>query len=153
MTTSEIVHGPGGSMYAGPDAVNLVRAVHLKAALSMYAKTKMLMTRGATPTMLLVMAREYTGKTYKGANKYHDAAEGVQVWIDTMRAALPVTVIHKGGTVKRDLLAPIKMTTGGERTHRIVIDEGVVKEWIGFGWIELHEADQSDLDQYPSVVD
>ena len=87
---SYVVHHPGGTTHVGPDAVNLVRAAYLKTALSMYARSKMLMTRGATPTVLLSMAKEYTGKTYKGANKYHDAAEGVRVWIETMKAALPV---------------------------------------------------------------
>jgi hypothetical protein len=101
MTTSEIIHSPGGSMFAGPDAVNLVRAVHLKAALSLYAKTKMLMTRGATPTVLLKLAEEYTGKKYKGNDKYNEAAEGVRIWIETMRAALPVTVKHADGTVEQ----------------------------------------------------
>jgi hypothetical protein len=78
-------------MFAGPDSVNLVRAVYLKSALTMYAKSKMLMTRNAKPTALLQMAKEYTGKTYKGKDKYTEAAEGVRIWIETMKAALPKT--------------------------------------------------------------
>jgi hypothetical protein len=98
MTTSEIVHHQGGTTFAGPDAVNLVRAAYLKSALSLYAKTGMLMTRGAKPTLLLKMAEEYTGKKYKGKDKYNEAAEGVRVWIETMKAALPTTVVHRDGT-------------------------------------------------------
>jgi hypothetical protein len=91
MNQSEIVYRNSCTTFAGPDAVNLVRAVHVKTALSMYAKHKMLMTRGANPTSLLLLAKEYTGKTYKGKDKYNEAAEGVRIWIETMKAALPVT--------------------------------------------------------------
>lgn len=97
MTNSEIVHHQGGTTFAGPDAVNLVRAVHLKAALSLYAKTKMLMTRGSTPTVLLKIAAEYTGKKYK-RGQHAQAADDLQVWIATMKAALPTTVEHADGT-------------------------------------------------------
>lgn len=91
MNQSEIIHHKGGTTLVGPDAVNLFRAATLKSALNLYARTGMLMTRGATPTRLLQMAKEYTGKTYKGADKYTAAAADVGVWIDTMKAALPVT--------------------------------------------------------------
>lgn len=75
--------------FVGPDAVNLLRAIHLKVALNAYAKNKLLMTRAATPTAMLKWATEYTGKTYK-RGAYAQAAEDVGVWIETMRAALPV---------------------------------------------------------------
>ncbi len=89
---SEIIHHRhGGTTLVGPDAVNLYRAIHVQSALLMYAKTGMLMTRGATPTVLLRIAKEYTGKDYKGKDKYTQAADDVRVWIDTMKAALPVT--------------------------------------------------------------
>lgn len=95
---SEIVHHPGGTTFAGPDAVNVVRAAHLVSALKLYAKTGMRMTRHASPSVLLALAKEFTGKDYKGRNKYEDAADDVKVWLDTMRAALPTTVIHRDGT-------------------------------------------------------
>ena len=41
--------------------------------------------------MMLKMATEYTGKTYK-RGQYEQAAADVGVWVDTMRAALPHTV-------------------------------------------------------------
>lgn len=88
---SEIIHHNGGTMLVGPDAVNLMRAITLKSALSMYARSGMLMTRGATPKVMLAIAKEYTGKDYKGHGKYTTAAEDVGKWIDTMKAALPVT--------------------------------------------------------------
>lgn len=86
---SEIVHHQGGTTFAGPDAVNLVRATYLVSALRMYAKSRMLMTRGATPTHMLRLAGQYTGKTYK-RGEHLQAADDVAKWADTMRAALPV---------------------------------------------------------------
>ena len=89
---SEIVHhAHGGVTLVGPDAINLMRAATVKQGLLMYDRSKMLLTRGATPTMLLALAKQYTGKTYKGKDKYQQAAADVQVWIDTMKAALPIT--------------------------------------------------------------
>jgi hypothetical protein len=88
---SEVVlHAGGGITMAGRDAVNLYRAITLRQALAMYAKTGMLMTRGATPTVILKLASEYTGKAYK-RGQHLQAAADVQVWIDTMKAAMPVT--------------------------------------------------------------
>ena len=88
---SEIVHHKsGGITLAGPDAVNLYRAITLRQGLVMYAKHKMLLTRGATPTFLLATATEYTGHKYK-RGAYLEAAKGMDDWIATMKAALPVT--------------------------------------------------------------
>jgi hypothetical protein len=84
-----VVNADGqATAFVGKDAVNLYRAAHVKSALSMYAKHKMLMTRGATPNVLLTLATEYTGKTYK-RGQHAQAAEDVGVWINTMKAALP----------------------------------------------------------------
>lgn len=85
---SEIVHHNGGSTYAGRDAVSVVQATVLESALRMYARSGMLMTRGATPTKLLALANGITGKTYKRGD-YIKAADDVKVWRDTMRAAIP----------------------------------------------------------------
>lgn len=90
MQDSEIVYHDGGTTFAGPDAVNLVRAVYLKQALVMYARTKMLMTRGATPGFMLAEATKYTGHEYK-RGAYEEAAKDLADWIATMKAALPVT--------------------------------------------------------------
>lgn len=93
MTTpdkSEIVHHDGGTTITGKDGMNLYRAITLKAALNLYAKTKMLATRNATPTAMLQMATEYTGKTYK-RGQHAQAAADVDVWVQTMKAAMPVT--------------------------------------------------------------
>lgn len=93
MTTpdkSEIVHHNGGTTITGKDGINLYRAITLKAALNLYAKTKMLATRNATPTAMLQMATEYTGKTYK-RGQHAQAAADVDVWVQTMKAAMLIT--------------------------------------------------------------
>ena len=90
--TSHIDHRTGGgSSYVGPDAVNLYRAVTVASGLRMYARSKMLLTRGATITVLLRIAGEYTGKKYK-RGQAELASEDMRVWIETMKAALPTTV-------------------------------------------------------------
>lgn len=84
-----VVNSGRVTSYVGEDATNLVRAMTIKHALKFYAATGMLVTRGATPTRLLQMASEYTGKKYK-RGEHRKAAEDVAVWVETMRAALPV---------------------------------------------------------------
>ncbi len=83
------IHKGGGFSCVGHDAVHLYRAVTLKQALSMYARSKMLMARNITPTSMLAMATSYTCKAYK-RGQHQQAATDLQVWIDTMKAALPV---------------------------------------------------------------
>ena len=85
-----VLHKRGGTTFAGPDAVNLVRAIYLKQALVMYARSKMLMTRGVTPTFMLAEATKYTGHKYK-RGAYTEAAKDLADWIATMKVALPVT--------------------------------------------------------------
>lgn len=85
--------GPdGGTMFVGPDAISLYRAITLRAALRMYAQCGMLPTRGMTPTKMLQAAAEYTGKAYGrgNVNKCQAAVKDLDVWIAAMRAAIPV---------------------------------------------------------------
>lgn len=88
---SEIIHHEGGgTTLAGKDAVNLYRAATLKSALNLYAKSNILLARNITPTSMLTMATGYTGKKYK-RGQHAQAAADVDVWVQTMKAALPVT--------------------------------------------------------------
>jgi hypothetical protein len=87
---SEIIVSQHSTTYIGPDAVALVRAAHLFAALRLYAKTGMQVTRNARPAQLLEWATQLTGKQYKGKDKYFTAADDVHKWVETMKAALPV---------------------------------------------------------------
>lgn len=49
-------------------------------------------------------------------------------------------------------LSLLAMVGGKEGKYRIVVDKGVVKQWVGIGWIELRKATETDLDTYPVVV-
>ena len=44
-----------------------------------------------------------------------------------------------------------EMIGGNEKIHPIIIHNDIVKEWVGFGWIELRDALPSDIDLYPVV--
>lgn len=87
----------GGTMFTGPDSIALYRAVALRGALKLYAKTGMLVTRGMTVTKMLKAATAYTGKDYGrgNVNKAQAAAADMTVWIETMRSALPVVDMRK----------------------------------------------------------
>jgi len=49
-------------------------------------------------------------------------------------------------------LSTLAMTTGGESKYSKVVDGGVLKEWVGIGWIPLRTATKADKAQYPKVV-
>lgn len=55
-------------------------------------------------------------------------------------------------TVEARELGKLRMVAGNEGKYRIVIDEGLVKEWVGIGWIELRPAIPEDTEKYPTVV-
>lgn len=88
---SEITVSKGGSIsISGRDGMHYFRALHVRMGLSLWIKSGMRLTRAVGPTQLLALASEYTGKQYK-RNQHQQAMEDLQVWIDTMKAALPFT--------------------------------------------------------------
>lgn len=88
---SEItVHQGGGISITGRDGMHYYRALHVKMGLSLWIKNGLRLTRGVGPAQLLALASEYTGKTYK-RGAHQQALDDLQVWIDTMKAALPFT--------------------------------------------------------------
>ena len=48
-------------------------------------------------------------------------------------------------------LSNLRMVAGNESTYTHVIDDGYVKEWVGFGWIILRKALSEDKEKYPTV--
>lgn len=48
-------------------------------------------------------------------------------------------------------LSTFKMVAGNERKYKKVIDGDVVKEWIGFGWIELERPTEQEKKTLPHV--
>jgi len=57
-----------------------------------------------------------------------------------------VTVVSKVSAKK---LSNIAMVNGNEKKYKIVIDNGIVKEWVGIGWIKIRKATKAD--KYPIV--
>ena len=55
--------------------------------------------------------------------------------------------------VKRSELSTIKMVAGNEKKYQRVIHDGIVKNWVGFGWIVEGEATDTDYEKYPKVED
>jgi len=88
---SEIVTGPGGTTFAGPEAVDLFRAVALKSGISMYAKCGMKPNSMWTPTNMLAAAGRLTGKKYKlSRSGYAKAIADLEAWIVEARREIPV---------------------------------------------------------------
>ena len=56
-------------------------------------------------------------------------------------------------TIKRSEVSNLRMTAGNEIKIARVIDRGMVKEWVGIGWVNLGEADGSDYGRYPVLED
>ena len=88
MADSYIQTNASGTMFAGPDAVELFKAMQIKSALKMW-RVGLKATRGVRLKNLLSMTSEYTGKPYKRTEVDTAIADLVQ-WIEAMKAALPV---------------------------------------------------------------
>lgn len=55
--------------------------------------------------------------------------------------------------VARAELSTWKMVAGNEERIPVVIDNGIRKEWVGIGWIDIGPATEHDLATYPTVKD
>lgn len=93
---SSITYHQGGAIsFEGPDAVAFYAAAVLASSLGLYAKCKMIPTRGVTITVMLAHASKITGKTYKRGDA-QKAADDVRLWSREMKAALPQIVQGEG---------------------------------------------------------
>ena len=73
-------HKSGGTTLTG-NAINIYAALHVATGLEWRAKgMTMLLTRGATPTVLMQRAAQITGQKFK-ARDYAGAALAVRQWI------------------------------------------------------------------------
>ena len=77
-----------GVAFIGPDAVEVYRVALIATSLRLWAKTGMLPTRGLSGRKMLDMAGRWTGKKY-GRRDGLTAASDLDVWVQTMKAALP----------------------------------------------------------------
>ena len=55
--------------------------------------------------------------------------------------------------IHRSELSNRRMVAGNEKKYDIIIIGGVVKKWVGIGWIDLNDATEEDYNKYPQVVD
>jgi len=88
MQESHITISSGGITFSGDDAMRLFNAVTLRAGLRLL-QHGIRPAKGWTVTRGLAMATALTGKPYK-RSQIDKARADLQIWIDTMRAALPV---------------------------------------------------------------
>jgi hypothetical protein len=92
MSNSSIHISASGTSYSGPDAVAYFRARTLHSSISLYIKSggQIIPTRGVGITKMLAIATEFTGNKYK-RTEAAKALEELNIWIATMRSALPIT--------------------------------------------------------------
>lgn len=55
-------------------------------------------------------------------------------------------------TIRAEDLSNFAMVAGKEKRIRKVIQDGILKEWVGIGWIVLRRATPSDVKRYARVV-
>lgn len=54
-------------------------------------------------------------------------------------------------TVRASELSKFRMVAGNEKKYRFVIDDGIVKDWVGIGWVDVGKATKEDYEKYPVV--
>jgi len=87
---AEIIHTEGMTMFSGPDAVAVFRAITLAAALDLYARAGIKANRAYTPTRMLQAATQITGFSFK-RGEYALAANELRAWASLMRSGIPET--------------------------------------------------------------
>jgi hypothetical protein len=55
--------------------------------------------------------------------------------------------------VTRNAVSNVRMVAGNEKKHPRVILDGIVKNWVGFGWVDEGKATTEDKRKYPTVED
>lgn len=45
----------------------------------------------------------------------------------------------------------LAMVAGNEKKHPLIIHEGQVKQWVGFGWVTERKATAADFKRYPEA--
>jgi len=91
MSQSEIIlHSDGAISFLGGDAIELFRALTLRNHIQLYAKTKLIPTRGMGIRKMLALATQFTGNSYT-TKQLQNACNDLTIWIETMRSALPAS--------------------------------------------------------------
>ena len=72
-------------VFDGPEEVSIFRAIVIKQALRLYAKTGMKANRAYTPSAMMAAAREITGRQDLKARAYMEAADALEAWIEVAK--------------------------------------------------------------------
>lgn len=88
MSDSHITVSKGGTMFSGDDATRFFQANVIRQGIRLLA-VGIRPSRGWTMTKALAMATSFTHKKYK-RTQWPRAVADLDLWIVTMRAALPV---------------------------------------------------------------
>jgi len=48
-------------------------------------------------------------------------------------------------------LSKFRMAGGNEKKYKAVIDNKILKEWVGIGWVDIREATEKDYEKFPVV--
>ena len=87
--TDYLTRTKNGTSFGGQD-VNIFHATALACGLRLYAKTGMKPNRHYTPTNMLLMAKSFTGKTYKrNSVGYEAAATDLLAYADEIKRRSP----------------------------------------------------------------
>lgn len=87
--SGRIIHHDGGTTFAGPDAVAVYRAITISSALRLYAHTGIKANRAYTPSAMLEVAAEITGKHFK-RGQYAEASQALREWARKAREGMDV---------------------------------------------------------------
>jgi hypothetical protein len=55
-------------------------------------------------------------------------------------------------TVEATELSNIRMAGANEKKYQAVIDNGILKEWVAIGWVDLRKATDTDHKKFPVVT-
>ncbi len=55
-------------------------------------------------------------------------------------------------TVKATELSNLRMAGGNEKKYQAVIDNGILKEWVAIGWVDVRDATEEDFKKFPVVT-
>jgi hypothetical protein len=65
----------------------------------------------------------------------------------------PIVVKRNGRKeVRAEECSSFKMVSGNEKRLTRVIDDGVVKNWVGIGWVSEGSASEADRGELPHVI-
>lgn len=99
MTHDSITATPAGGMVFTGKGVGVYAATVIASALRLYARTGIKVNRAYTPSAMLAKATEITGQTFRGRDKYMNAADALRQWARA-QAGLIAARNHVAETLK-----------------------------------------------------